>query len=276
MVVDKPAGLVTHPAGGHVTGTLVHGLAPAGRRGRRPRRGRASFIASTATPRGCCSSPARRRRIDALQDLIRQRGGRASLPRTRQGRAAIADRPDRRPDRPRPHAPPPPLARYGDAARRGDVVRGRRASSGERALLEVTLETGRTHQIRVHLEAIELPVCGDPVYGIKRRSRARAPVPARSSSSRSRHPFTGERLELSCAASRRSGAARSSRAEATRSASAERRPTVGTIPGFPVPLPGGARARWCQAVRPDSLVPFAPAGFVSPKNRKEPTWQSSP
>ncbi len=33
------------------------------------------------------------------------------------------------------------------------------------ALLDVTLETGRTHQIRVHLEAIALPVSGDPVYG---------------------------------------------------------------------------------------------------------------
>ena len=29
------------------------------------------------------------------------------------------------------------------------------------------LETGRTHQIRVHLAAIELPVAGDPVYGVK-------------------------------------------------------------------------------------------------------------
>jgi 23S rRNA pseudouridine1911/1915/1917 synthase len=35
------------------------------------------------------------------------------------------------------------------------------------ALLDVRLETGRTHQIRVHLEAIDLPVSGDPVYGVK-------------------------------------------------------------------------------------------------------------
>jgi 23S rRNA pseudouridine1911/1915/1917 synthase len=33
------------------------------------------------------------------------------------------------------------------------------------ALLRVTLETGRTHQIRVHLAAIDLPVAGDPLYG---------------------------------------------------------------------------------------------------------------
>jgi 23S rRNA pseudouridine1911/1915/1917 synthase len=35
------------------------------------------------------------------------------------------------------------------------------------ALLRVRLETGRTHQIRVHLAAIELPVAGDPTYGIR-------------------------------------------------------------------------------------------------------------
>ena len=37
----------------------------------------------------------------------------------------------------------------------------------EHALLDVRLETGRTHQIRVHLGAIDLPVSGDPLYGVK-------------------------------------------------------------------------------------------------------------
>jgi 23S rRNA pseudouridine1911/1915/1917 synthase len=36
----------------------------------------------------------------------------------------------------------------------------------EHALLDVRLETGRTHQVRVHLEAIRLPVAGDPTYGV--------------------------------------------------------------------------------------------------------------
>ena len=66
---------------------------------------------------------------------------------------------------------------------------------GERALLEVRLETGRTHQIRVHLEAIGLPVCGDPVYGVagdlgleRQFLHAHRLV--------FDHPFTGERIDV--------------------------------------------------------------------------------
>ena len=41
-----------------------------------------------------------------------------------------------------------------------------RMAKGSVALVECRLETGRTHQIRVHLAAIGLPVVGDPVYGV--------------------------------------------------------------------------------------------------------------
>ncbi len=58
----------------------------------------------------------------------------------------------------------------------------------------MTLETGRTHQIRVHLAAIDLPVLGDRVYGVPapglRRQflhAARLAFP---------HPFTGERVDV--------------------------------------------------------------------------------
>ena len=40
---------------------------------------------------------------------------------------------------------------------------------GELTLLEITPETGRTHQIRVHLASVGLPVAGDPVYGKLRK-----------------------------------------------------------------------------------------------------------
>src|SRR5262249_34599290 len=64
------------------------------------------------------------------------------------------------------------------------------------ALRQVRLETGRTPQIRVHLQSIDLPVAGDPVYGragelgLERQflHAARLAFP---------HPFTGERVEVS-------------------------------------------------------------------------------
>ena len=64
------------------------------------------------------------------------------------------------------------------------------------ALLRVRLETGRTHQIRVHLAAIDLPVAGDPVYGIAgdlglERQFLHAARLAFS------HPVTGEQVDIS-------------------------------------------------------------------------------
>ena len=63
-------------------------------------------------------------------------------------------------------------------------------------LLEVRLETGRTHQIRVHLAAIALPVSGDPLYGVKgdlglTRQFLHAAQLAFV------HPFTGEPVRVS-------------------------------------------------------------------------------
>jgi 23S rRNA pseudouridine1911/1915/1917 synthase len=65
---------------------------------------------------------------------------------------------------------------------------------GRHTLMRVVLETGRTHQIRVHLAAIDLPVSGDPTYGVEGDlglerqflHAARLAFP---------HPFTGEPVE---------------------------------------------------------------------------------
>ena len=64
----------------------------------------------------------------------------------------------------------------------------------EHALLRVTLETGRTHQIRVHLAAIGLPVVGDRTYGVPDPSLARQFLHAERLAFP--HPFTGERVEV--------------------------------------------------------------------------------
>src|SRR5206468_8080766 len=65
---------------------------------------------------------------------------------------------------------------------------------GDDTLLQVTLETGRTHQIRVHLAAIDLPVVGDLVYGVPDPALGRQFLHAARLAFP--HPFTGERLDL--------------------------------------------------------------------------------
>jgi 23S rRNA pseudouridine1911/1915/1917 synthase len=65
---------------------------------------------------------------------------------------------------------------------------------GEDALLRVRLETGRTHQIRVHLAAIDLPVVGDAVYGVPEPALGRQFLHAARLAFP--HPFTGERIDV--------------------------------------------------------------------------------
>ena len=67
---------------------------------------------------------------------------------------------------------------------------------GRRTLLEVRLETGRTHQIRVHLDAIDLPVSGDPVYGVAGDLGLERQF-LHAHGLRFAHPFSDETLDLS-------------------------------------------------------------------------------
>ena len=65
---------------------------------------------------------------------------------------------------------------------------------GDHALLRVRLETGRTHQIRVHLDAIGLPVLGDSVYGVPDPALGRQFLHATRLTFT--HPFSGERVDV--------------------------------------------------------------------------------
>ena len=77
-----------------------------------------------------------------------------------------------------------------DAVTHFDVLR-----TWERdALLQVRLETGRMHQIRVHLAAIDLPVVGDSVYGVPEPALGRQFLHAARLAFP--HPFTGERIDV--------------------------------------------------------------------------------
>ena len=164
LVVDKPAGLVVHPAPGHATGTLVHGLvghAVAG--GDEPERPGIvhRLDRDTSGLMVVARSAEAHRRLQAL--LRRRELKREYLalvvgrPRSRTG---VIEAPIGR-DRTNP------LRHSLDTANPRDAVTHFEVEEllPRHALLRVSLETGRTHQIRVHLAAIDLPVAGDPIYG---------------------------------------------------------------------------------------------------------------
>jgi 23S rRNA pseudouridine1911/1915/1917 synthase len=164
LVVDKPAGLVVHPAPGHSTGTLVHGLlAHDVEGGDEPERPGIvhRLDRDTSGLLVVARSPEAHRR---LQEMVKAREV------TREYLALVVGRP--RSQRGLIEAP---IGRDRHDGQRHslDTDMPRDAVTHfeveelllRHALLRVTLETGRTHQIRVHLAAIDLPVAGDPVYG---------------------------------------------------------------------------------------------------------------
>jgi 23S rRNA pseudouridine1911/1915/1917 synthase len=165
VVVDKPAGIAVHPAGSTRTGTLVHGLlalgAEGGEDGDRP-----GIVHRLDRDTSGLLVVARSDRAhELLQELIRARELERTYaalvrghPRSRTGRIEAPIGRDRR-DRTR-HSLDTTTPR--EAVTWFEVVE----LMGRHALLDVRLETGRTHQIRVHLEAIDLPVSGDPIYGV--------------------------------------------------------------------------------------------------------------
>ena len=95
------------------------------------------------------------------------------------------------------------LARHGLAARRGRRTSRSSSSFAEHALLRVRLETGRMHQIRVHLAAVDLPVVGDPTYGVREPPLERQFLHATALAFP--HPFGGERIETRLRAAARPG-----------------------------------------------------------------------
>jgi 23S rRNA pseudouridine1911/1915/1917 synthase len=193
LVVDKPAGVVVHPAPGHAHGTLVHGLLERGAAGgddaERPgivhRLDRDTsgmlVVARSAEAHRRLRNLVRRREIERTYlALVRGR------PRSWSGRIEAPIGRDRT-----------------DPTRHSlDTDKPREATThfeveellGRQALLRVRLETGRTHQIRVHLAAIDLPVVGDPVYGSPEPALGRQFLHA--SRLAFTHPFTEERVEV--------------------------------------------------------------------------------
>jgi 23S rRNA pseudouridine1911/1915/1917 synthase len=192
LVVDKPAGLVVHPAAGVSEGTLVPGLLALGAAGGEAARPGIVHRLDRDTS-GLLLVARSQRAYTALQRLIRRREVERryqalvhGAPRSRTGRIEAAIGRDRH-DRTRHSLDT-------DTPRAAVTWFELREQLGSRALLELRLETGRTHQIRVHLEAIGLPVCGDPVYGVRDLELERQFLHAHRL--RLGHPLTGEELDL--------------------------------------------------------------------------------
>ena len=197
IVVNKPAGLVVHPGAGNYEGTLVHGLLA-----------RYPEIASVGDP----TRPGIVHRLDKGTSglLLVARSDRAY---TRLVEMLAAHEVERRylalvwgefavlngmVDAPIGRSAREPTrmtvsAKGKEARTRYEVVATYRDPI-TLSLVECRLETGRTHQIRVHLTAIDHPVVGDQRYG---GSRTSFPFPRpwlHAASLRLAHPVTGEEL----------------------------------------------------------------------------------
>jgi 23S rRNA pseudouridine1911/1915/1917 synthase len=198
LVVAKPAGLVVHPGAGNEHGTLVHGLLA-----------RYPEIAEVGDP----ARPGIVHRLDrdtsglmvvarspaAYEGLVGALTARAV---DRRYLALVWGRPEatrgvvdapigrsaRRPTR-------MAVREGGREARTGYVVE-RGFEDPVVSLLECHLETGRTHQIRVHLQAIGHPVVGDVAYGGRRPATGIARPFLHAYRIGFDHPVTGGRLEL--------------------------------------------------------------------------------
>jgi 23S rRNA pseudouridine1911/1915/1917 synthase len=193
LVVDKPAGVVVHPGAGRSEGTLAQGLLEHGAEGgeedrpgivHRLDRDTSGLLVVAR------SEEAHRR----LQELVRSRELEREYlalvrgkPRSRSGRIEAPVGRDRRdPTRQSLDSDSPR-----DAVTHFELVE----LLPRHALLRVRLETGRMHQIRVHLAAIGLPVSGDPLYGVARDLGLERQF-LHAARLAFEHPFTGERVEV--------------------------------------------------------------------------------
>jgi 23S rRNA pseudouridine1911/1915/1917 synthase len=208
-VIDKPAGLVVHPAPGHWDDTLVNALVARG----------------TTLSGGAEGRPGIVHRLDrdtsglmvvAKTDLAHRRLGAAiAARRVRRTYAALAwghlDA--------SPAILDAPVARHPQDRKRMAVTPGGRPARTDAVLvarfevaelLRLELQTGRTHQIRLHLEHAGHPIVGDPVYGgggsrrisglarrtAERLERATPRQALHAAALAFRHPATGQALEF--------------------------------------------------------------------------------
>lgn len=197
IVVDKPPGLVVHPGAGHAGGTLVQGLlarypelAEVGDPARpgvvhRLDRGTSGLLMVARSPIAYASLVAQLAERRAERWYLALCWGAFEAP------AGLIDAPIGRSDRDRTRMA---VSSTGREARTRYEVRQRFSEPAVVTLVECKLETGRTHQIRVHLAAVGNPVVGDDRY---RGARPAIPIDRpflHAFRLAFDHPVTGERL----------------------------------------------------------------------------------
>ena len=199
IVVNKPVGMVVHPAPGHAAGTLVNALL--------------HHCGESLSGIGGEKRPGIVHRIDrdtsgliiaakndAAHLALSQQLADHTLARTYECLAAGSFREDR-------GTVDAPIGRSAkDRKKMAVVPGGRRAVTHWEVLaryngathLRCRLETGRTHQIRVHLAYIGHPILGDTVYGAKKAVPGLTGQCLHAVGLRFLHPRTGEPVELTC------------------------------------------------------------------------------
>ena len=162
LVVDKAAGLVVHPASGHRQDTLAQLLAGSAAGGEPERAGIVHRLDRDTSGLLVVarSEDAHRRLQQALRRRLIQREYLALVQGTPPARSGTIDAPIGRDAQLRTR-----MIVGGSRPREARTHFTLELTLPDASLLRVRLETGRTHQIRVHLSAIGHPVCGDPEYG---------------------------------------------------------------------------------------------------------------
>jgi 23S rRNA pseudouridine1911/1915/1917 synthase len=198
LVIDKPSGLVVHPGAGNQTGTLVNGLLAS--------HPEIAGVGSAARPGivhrldlGTSGALAVARTQVAYDSLVAQLADRSVGRRYRALTWGRFEAPKGVVDAPVGRSPK-------DRTRMAVVGSGRPARTGyevssswatpEVSLVTCRLETGRTHQIRVHLSAIGHPLVGDGTYGGERSGLVLERPFLHAAHLSFDHPVSGERLEF--------------------------------------------------------------------------------
>jgi 23S rRNA pseudouridine1911/1915/1917 synthase len=202
LVVDKPAGLVVHPGAGHHTGTLVQGLLARfpdlGAVGDPARPGivhrldrmTSGLLAVARTEEAFASLSAQLSSRRVTRRYLALAWGRV------EAEAGVIEAPLGRSERDRTRMA---VMAGGRPARTRYEVRRRFVSPAASSFVECWLETGRTHQVRVHLAAIGHPLVGDERYGGARRALPLDRTFLHAHLLELDHPVSGDRLAFTSA-----------------------------------------------------------------------------